>query len=66
MGEDIRTDEEDRGSVVPGLRRGDVRRADKGGAGCVCMPGRGMSKERRVSLAEVCCVSSGVMRLWSG
>src|SRR5690242_3387713 len=52
--------------VVAGLRRGDVRRTGESGAGWVCTPGSAMSKDRRVAVVEVTCVSSGVARLCSG
>lgn len=56
---------EDDTSVTGGLRRGDVRREGEGLTGWVSIPGRIVSKERRV--ADVVWVSCGVRsRLCSG
>lgn len=62
VGEDCWVGEGDLALAATGLWRGEVRNDGERGAGCVSTPGRGMSKERSVALAEVCCVKSGVRR----
>lgn len=66
-GEDITAvGEEERTWVAAGLgRRGEVRRMGECGAGCVCTPGREMSKERSDALAEVVWVRVDVVKLCS-
>ena len=58
--------EEERTWVAAGLgRRGEVRRMGECGAGCVCTPGRGISKERSDALAEVVWVRVDVVKICS-